>query len=419
MNPLNILQINKVHYPYGGVEQVYLGEIDLLRAAGHAVSVFSTRHPDNLPAGGDEGHFARELIPIQKAFSLRGLTATRNYLWSPEARKQLRALLRERKRFDVAHLHYIFRYLSPSIIAELSAAKIPMVMTLHDYKVVCGAGYLQYQNEICERCSQGRYLSILKTRCCQDSLPRSGFTYVEMMLHHRILKILDRVALFISPSEFHAQKIIEMGFRGKLRVIPNPIRLAPMIQPYPSAAVERIVFIGRLSPEKGADLPILALAQLASELPSLHLTLCGDGPLRDELSALAQGLGIADRVSFTGHLDREGVEREIAAAAVVIVPSRNYESQCLTILEAYGGGRPVIGSDLGALKAQISVQTGLVFKPGDAADLATAIRRFFALPQPLRAEMGLEGRKFAERHGDPARHLASLSTAYEEVIAKA
>jgi glycosyltransferase involved in cell wall biosynthesis len=169
-----------------------------------------------------------------------------------------------------------------------------------------------------------------------------------------------------------------------------------------------VVFAGRLAPEKGVDTLIEAAG-----LAGIHLQIAGDGPERDSLVALA-----AERapglVRFLGRLPKAAVAELVRTAAVVAVPSRWFENQPMTVLEAFAAAVPVVASDLGGLSELIDPGVdGDLVPPDDPDGLAAALEGFLRRPQVALA-MGANARAKARREFDPARHLARLTTLYEE-----
>lgn len=409
---MRILLINKFHFLKGGAEKVYLDELALLRGAGHEVHCFAMADPRNLPAGGDEEFFVSNVDPGAPGNPWQAARAAGRMLYSFEAKRGLGALLNARGPFDVAHLHNIYHQISPSILSELKRRKIPAVMTLHDYKLVCGTYSLLNHGEICERCTGGNFGAILKTRCNNGSLLRSGLTWAEMTLHHRMSGLYDPLDRFISPSQFLKDKITAMGFKGHAVVVPNPVKLPLAPAPYSSATADRFLFTGRLSREKGVDLLLAALARV----PQASLRICGDGPERGALEAQCALLGLEPRVKFLGQLPPESITAELAAAAALALPARWHENQPLSVIEAFAQARPVIGSDLGGLPELIEApNAGLLCTGGDEESLAAAMQRFLALPDSGKAALGMNGRRFAEEKFAPEKHLRALESLFTEL----
>jgi len=349
---MKILLVNKYFYPRGGSERVMFDTARLLESHGHSVRFFSMTHPENLPHP-DSAHFVpfvdlRERASLPERFKTAG-----RILYYREAARRIARLLDE-VRPDIVHLHTVHHQISPSIITPIRRRRIPTVMTLHDYKMVCGTYRLEREGKICEECSGRRYSRCLLNRCQGGSLPLSALTAAEMFLHHRLLRLWPRIDLFISPSRFLKEKLEEKGFPGKIDVLPNFVDPGAFVSPgrppwenhplvaagfslrddghgkqsgthpigstqakacgYQQKEPDLFLYLGRLSPEKGLFTLLKAFARLPARLRIL-----GDGPLRDRLETEAAKLGHG-KVAFLGHRPREEVARELASAAAVIVP---------------------------------------------------------------------------------------------------
>jgi len=407
---MKILLVNKFFYPRGGSERVMFDTARLLEGRGHAVRFFSMAHPENREHP-DSVHFVPYIdLRAPESAGARWKTAGR-ILYYREAAGRIGRLLDE-ARPDIVHLHNIHHQISPSIIPEIRKRGIPSAMTLHDYKMVCGTYRLERGGKICEECAGGRYYRCLRRRCQGGSLIGSALTTAEMYLHHRILRLWPRIDLFISPSRFLKDKLEEMGFPGRITVLPNFVDPGAFA---PGGSPERdlLLYLGRLSPEKG----LFTLLQAIARLPA-RLRILGDGPIRGELEKAAAFLA-PGRVAFLGHRPREEIARELEEASAVIVPSEWYENNPISVLEAYAAGRPVIGARIGGIPELVREgETGLTFAPGNAEELAEKIS--FLLAHPEQGEkMGRAGRELAEKQFDPDNYYQKLMEIYGSLTGNA
>src|SRR4030066_2311129 len=249
---INILHINKFHYLRGGSEAVYFGTANLLESHGHRSLFFSMHHPENLPC--ETGQYFMPYVDLNtNGNGLMGqLKAAGRILYSFDAKRRLSTLL-EKHPVDIAHLHNIHHQISPSILHELKNRKIPVVMTLHDYKMVCTSYSMLVNGRVCEACYGGKYYEAIKKGGLKGSLVKSGLAALEMYLHHTILDIYNNVNVFISPSLFLKDKLAEMGFKKEVVHLPNFID-AGRFEKFISREDKRensVVYFGRLSQEKG------------------------------------------------------------------------------------------------------------------------------------------------------------------------
>jgi glycosyltransferase involved in cell wall biosynthesis len=309
------------------------------------------------------------------------------------------------ERPDVAHLHSINHQLTPSIIRALHGEGVPVVMTLHDYKLVCPAYTMLAGGRVCERCSGSRFFRAFTTSC--RGRARSALLSAESYLQHNILRSYRHVDVFLSPSRFLAEKHREMGFRYPIEVLPNPIPTPPEAAvPAPRGRDPHVLFVGRLVPEKGAR--TLCLAAVTA---GVSVKIAGDGPLLDDLR---KEFAASAHVEFLGRTPPEQTRRLMARALAVAVPSEWYENQSMVILEALSAGTPVIASDIGGNSELVTDgETGLLHAPGDVVALANALRRI-AADQVQASEMGARAAMFARRFA-PDAYLERLMAIYARV----
>jgi glycosyltransferase involved in cell wall biosynthesis len=406
---VQILLANKFFFEKGGAEKSLFETARLLQAHGHGTRFFAMQHARNLPCA-DARHFVSEVDYEDRSLRMR-LKAGARMLYSLEAARKLAGLLDD-ARIDIAHLNNIYHQLSPSILRTLHRRGVPMVMSLRDYKVVCGSYQMLAQDRPCEACRGGRHLQASLKRCVKDSLAASVLTTVEMTLHHRILDLYGLVDLFISPSAFLKDKVREMGFPGEVVHLPNFVGGLAEVAPQYGSARARLVYSGRLGREKG----LATLMRAAKGLP-LRLEIIGEGPMREPLEALARQESIGN-VEFTGYLSGALLQDHVRAATAVVVPSQWYENNPRSVIEAFALGKPVIGARIGGIPELVRHgDTGLTFTPGDVQALRGCIDEMLA--QPARAvDMGRRGRHLVETELSPERHYARLMQVYERAIAR-
>lgn len=404
---MRLLLANKFFHLRGGAEKVFFEEAALLAAKGHQVGYFSMHHPLNRPSQYSR-YFVSQVDYDRPLGFAGGLRAAGRLLYSFEARARLRQLLTA-QRFDLAHLHNICHQLSPSIIDELHQHGIPVVMTMHDFKMVCPTYLMLNRDQPCDRCSQGAYWHCLSNRCKQDSWLRSGLNTLEMYLHHRLLKIYDKVSLFVSPSRFLRDKVQHMGFKRPVVYLPNFVQSRDF-QPSFDWQDGSLVYLGRLSREKGLRTLIDAVAGLP-----VNLKVLGDGPLRAELEAHAAHRRV-NNVRFLGFLEGRALAEEVRRSRFAVCPSEWYENHPLAVLEAFAWGKPVVGARLGGIPELVQDgETGLTFEPGNWRDLKEKFE--FLLEQPkMIIKMGRRSRRLVEEEFNPENHYLRLMEIYHSVI---
>jgi glycosyltransferase involved in cell wall biosynthesis len=324
-----------------GENRVVNDEVRLLNEAGHQVVTYM---PSADPAG--------------KTDVLRlGMMA----LWNSSAVTRVDTLLR-RHRPDVVHFHNLFPMLSPASLRLPLTESPAIVMTLHNYRLLCLPGTLLRDGRICEQCLGTLPWRGVLFRCYQGSVAASGVLGLSVSMH-RAIRSFERVNRYIAISEFVRQKHIEAGFpKDKIGVKshfawPSERREGPG---------RYFLFLGRLSEEKGAQTLLRAWSSDTGTL-----IVAGGGPEEQRLRAMARG-----NVEFRGVVSEQEAERLIRGARSVIVPSICYEGAGRVVMEAYAAGVPVIASDIGGLAEAVRHEvSGLLFPPADVHSLAQAIER--------------------------------------------
>lgn len=405
--PLSILAVNKYHRLKGGAETIFFAEMEQLRERGHSVVPFSMKDDANLSTP-FEPYFV-DAVDYEKSGLADKIIASSKILYSWEARSKISSLL-DGTSFDVAHLHNIYHQISPSILAPLRQRKIPIVLTVHDLKLVCGNYKMYINGHVCERCKGGKHFHLLLNRCTKGSLAGSLVNTVEMYLHD-LLGFYRQVDVFIAVSHFYRDKLIEFGVEpDKIVVLPSFVdtrqyEVAESVGDY-------ALYFGRLSEEKGVDTFIDA----AQHNPHIPHWIVGTGPEEELLKARMSSLGLAN-VTFLGFQTGAALKKLVREALTIVVPSRWYENSPLTVLEAYASGRPVVGADIGGIPELVGDdESGLLFRSGNAQDLADQIA--FLAADPARATaMGLRGRERIQTHFSEEVHIARLLEIYRQAKA--
>jgi glycosyltransferase involved in cell wall biosynthesis len=402
-----VLAVNKYFYPRGGAERYFLELSRMLARRGHEVVPFSMQDPENEPSPYGEyfvspsGFDRRETLPDM-------LRAAARVIYSVEARRKIEALV-ERARPDVAHLHNIAHQLSPSILYGLRARGVPVVQTLHDYKLVCPNYQMFVDGAVCERCRGGRYYNAVLHRCMHGSLLRSLNVCAEAYLHAAVGTYRRLVELFVAPSRSLRERMIAHGVEpSRIVHVPHAISLEgyePTYEPGGYAA-----YIGRLAVGKGADVVLKA----AARVPEVRFVIAGTGPLKDDLEAEAAHLGL-DNVEFLGYVTGGELRSAFSGALCVIVPSECFENSPITVFESFAYGKPVVGASIGGVpELVVDGETGLLFEPGDAEALGDRIRAL-AADRRRATEMGRAARARLERDHSPEIHCDRILEIYERV----
>ncbi len=367
----------------GGEETVVNAEAELLRSHGHEVRLLVRDNHD--------------------LDSMNALGAAATAVWSRRTSAEIQALHRQFKP-ELLHVHNSFPLISPSVYWSAAALGIPVVKTLHNFRLVCVQGSLLRGDQVCHKCIDGLPVWGAVHRCYRDSAAQSMIS-TTVHLSHRILGTYARkIDRFIVMSRFARRLFSEVGLPiDRLQVKPNFV-------PYlPDAHAPRsdFLYVGRLSAEKGMKTLSAAMA-LAGDA---RLSVAGMGPLADAIDG-------APNTTMLGRLEPIEVSSRMQRALALVLPSTSYEGCPMVILEAYANGLPVIASRLGSIPEFVDDGgTGLLFNPGDPADLAAKLRWAAEHPAEMLA-MGERARAVHREHYSPERNYRMLMDVYEQAIAQ-
>lgn len=415
---MDILLINNFFSPEGGAERVLFEKYEGLKARGHRVRVFATnRHPFMDPQW-DLASIAPTYYDAQQASALENLIHFPKLLYNPEAERCLTQLLKTDPP-EVIHVDNLHFHLTPSVLVAAKRANIPVVMTIHDVRLACPAGTLMRGNTTyCaeELCVGKTPTPCIQHRCYRGSLANSVVVAAEMQFR-QAFGFLNAVARFTTPSKALGQLMLRVGIPAeRLMVLPNALPqsfLAPPPVPAPQRPAEPyLLFVGRLSSEKGLPLLLESMRQHPFPCP-VHVV--GTGIAKADYRAFVREHGLENQVVFRGFLTGDDLRAAYANAVAVVVCSAWFEIFGLSIIEAFAMEKPVVGTDIGAIpELVIPGETGLLFAPGDTAGLARQVQALWDNPEGAKA-MGLRGRDMVLQRFHPDAILPSWEACYAEL----
>ena len=403
---MRILFCNKYNYPFSGTE-VYLFEaMELLRSKGHETALFSMADPRGQPTPYDR-HFMPHTNFKKPNGWFHKVRLFAQAIYSREAQRRIRAMIAEFQP-DVAHVRNIYHHLSPSILWELKAQKVPVVYHLNDFKVLCPSYNLVSRGEACEACTGGEFWHALKENC-YPGRGASMTLVAEAYVHKWLGTYRNCVDCFLAPSQFVRDKFVEHGWDpAKFEVLPHFQAIKPVAEQRAQNAP--LLYFGRLSAEKGVS----DLLHAMQRLPDLRLVVAGDGPERGRLQQLTVTLGLQN-VEFAGYLRGTDLERAIASSRFTVLPSHAYETLGKTILESYAEARTVVATDLGSRRELVQEgKTGLLYRTGDVEQLTSAIQFLSSQPE-LADRMGRAGQQQVRHRYRPEAHYEALIGLYERL----
>jgi glycosyltransferase involved in cell wall biosynthesis len=382
---MKVLQVHTRYRQPGGEDTVVSAEAELLRSAGHQVVQVQAENPAGaLPTAG-----ALVLAP-----------------WNPRSADRLARAV-EQHRPDVAHVHNTWFALSPSIFPAIRKGEIPVVMTLHNYRLVCSNGLLFRDGHPCEDCVGTHPWHGVVHRCYRDSVAASTVAATTIAVHQARGTWSRQVDLFLALTEFSRGRLVAGGLPADRVIVKPNFTLDPGPRSYPPSTSRTLLFAGRLSREKGVDMLLRAWA--TADTGPLELVVIGDGPMEKELREAAPS-----GVRFLGRLSPEALQDQLLRSRALVFPSRAYETQGMVIVEALAAGVPVLASDLGAVPETVTLGPDWLVAPGDLAAWAEGLERLCS--DELVDQAGTAARSIYEGRFSPSVGLANLEAAYRRVV---
>ncbi len=386
-----------VHNPYrqaGGEDFVFEQERRMLQNAGHEVVTY-----------------LRDNDEVEKYTGLRRLALIPRTIWATDSRREISGLL-AREKPSLVHVHNTFVMISPSIFSACEEAGIPVVQTLHNYRLMCAAGVFYRDGHVCEECVEKSLWSGVRHGCYHDSKLATAVVAGMTAVHRGLHTWTRPTHFYIALCNFARKKFIDSGLPAE-RVFVKPNFVHP--DPGVSSDAEKedyAVFAGRISPEKRVANLLDAWERGRSRFP---LFILGDGPERAGLEQAASRRGLSG-IHFKGQVPRAEVIATIRKARFLMFSSEVYENFPVTIAEAFACGTPVICAQMGAMEEIVSHgNTGLHFAPGQTDDLAAKMDWAWENPEPMRA-MGREARREYEAKYTAEINYKLLMGIYSHVL---
>ena len=385
--PERILMVHNFYQYAGGEDEVYRAESALLSGKGHKVFNFEA---DN-----------------KKIQSINPLRLFSNTIWNPETVQEINKIIRQEK-IELIHCHNTFPLISPSIYYAAGENNIPVVQTIHNFRLICLNSYLYREGKICEDCL-GKFLPWPGVfHSCYRNNPAASFGVAAMLVSHRLLHTYThKVNKYIALSDFSKRKLIQSGLpEEKIAVKPNFITPDPGIRENQG---NYALFIGRLDPTKGIN----TLVNAWGNLSNIKLMIAGDGPLYDNL--LARTKTNSD-IHMLGYAPKNEVIKLLKEARFLIFPSELFENCPMVILEAYACGIPVLAPAHGSIQEMvIHHKTGVLYRPGDLVDLSNKIQWCWQNIERME-EFGKNARKVFEEKYNQDSNYRSLLSIYASVM---
>jgi glycosyltransferase involved in cell wall biosynthesis len=383
---MKVLLVHNAYGAFSGEEAFLRAQKKLLEERGHQVVSFrrSSAQISNMRWGKTQAFFSG--------------------IYSLRSRGRMRRLLL-RTRPDIVHIHNLYPFISPSVLGVCRRMCVPVVMTVHNYRLICPTGLFMVKGQVCRRCTGGREFWCVLHNCTGGWAKSIG--YAARNFAARKWQFYRRnVARYMALTDFQRQQLVQGGFPvERIDVVPNMI---DTVNTSPSSTPGSYVgYVGRISPEK--DIPTLMNA--ARICTSIRFQAAGS---YDSVSNLVAQL--PNNFDFLGHLRKERLALFYAESRIVVLCSVCYEGFPTMILEAMAAGKPVVCSKIGGLPEIVEEGvTGLLFRPGDAQDLAEKIRYLWDRPDLCR-KMGQAGREKVLREYSVQKYYERLMAVYERAL---
>lgn len=346
--PLKVLAVHNSYRQPGGEDVAFEQDFEMLKRAGEQVI-----------------HYRRTNLEIDHYSGAGYMGLVKGTVWASDTRREFVELLR-REKPDIVHAHNTFVLISPSIYSACAEAGVPVVQTLHNFRLLCPVATLFRDGRVCEECLEHSLLRSVKYGCYNQSRMATAVV-ASMLAYHRVRDTWNReISSFVALSEFARRKFVQAGLPAeRIFVKPNFVYPDPGAR---SGEGDYALFVGRLSPEKRVSTIIDAWHHLRSSVP---LLIIGEGPERAGLEKQAEGLR---NVRFTGRVAREEVLAAMNRARFLLFPSDLCENFPMTLVESFACGTPVICSRIGVMQDIVRDSSmGLHFTTGDGEDLARKV----------------------------------------------
>ena len=392
---MKILLVHNVYQQRGGEDTVVAAETEQLELNGHTVLHYS-RHNDELLGQG----------------LWRIVAAGVDAVWAAKAYRDLESLI-AREKFDIVHFHNTLPLISPSAYYVCARAGVPVVQTLHNYRLVCPAATFLRDGKVCEAClGHAVAWRAVVHACYRKSRPASAAVTAMLATHRALQTWQTKVDAYIALSEF-ARKKFAVGGLPSRRIFVKPNFVHPDPGPRPKQAPGKYaLFVGRLSEEKGLRALLAAWKRLAHPIPLLIL---GDGPMREEIESTIARFGLPE-VKVLGNVPRPEVFVWMRGARFLTCPSHWFEGCPLVILEAFASGVPVIATGHGPIAETIEHgRTGLHVAPGDDKDLAEKVEWAWSHPEEMEAISRAARREFEAKY-TAEQNYSRLTEIYRGLI---
>jgi len=402
MDKLRILIVHNAYKIPGGEDAVVSNELQLLRDAGHEVFLYKKNNAEL----DSYSLFQKLRLPFRA-------------IYSRKTRREIQALIREHQ-IDLVHVHNTLLVISPSVYDAARSLGIPVVQTIHNYRLLCPNALFLREGQICQDCLSHGLRQSVKHACYRSS--RSQTLIVSLMLAYHRRRGTYRHLSYICLTEFNKNMLLRLSLRGKPMLAASQIYVKPNFTADPGTPVPYsgrqpyFLFASRMDASKGIF--VLLRAWKLYEQKASHpkeLVLCSTGPDEDAAREYIRKHALS-HVTMLGQLSHDEVLEKMKNALAVCLPTQWYEGFPVVIAESFACGTPVIGSNIGNVGALVKHgETGLTHAPTDADGLADIFLHWDPSSETVQA-MSANARKTYEDAYTPGKNLEQLLTIYQKAL---
>lgn len=399
---LTVLNISQNHYIRGGSDRYFFTMAEVLRKHGHNVIPFTAAQPNNEPSEWED------YFPRGADFEKPRPIDLFRFLYSRDAVKSIKRLL-DSVDVDIAHFHIYYGKLTASILHSLKQAGIPLIQTLHEYKITCPVYSHLSKDVICESCEGKHYWRAIPKRCNRGSLARTTLSVAESYLS-RFLGSVDKFDHFISVSHFLKKKMIQYGMpEDKISTVHNFTDVSDITPNYDEG--EYILYFGRVHKSKG----IFTLIAAAAQLKQVPLYIVGNGEAMPEVERFVEE-NDCHHIQLLGFKSGDALQELIRSSICTVLPSEWYENCPMSVLESYAYGKPVIGADIGGIPELIADGTDGYLVPSAGTEELREKLLWMSENRTEAVEMGKIGRRKMETEFNADIHYQKIKDIYDTVL---
>ncbi len=398
-----IVNIGNSYFVEGGDTRYMFFLEELLRSKNITVIPFAPQSKNNLDT--PYSSYFPESINIK--------TATYGdfikYLYNKNARTSIEKLLKKEKDVQLAHLHIYYGRLTTSILKPLVNAGIPIIQTLHEYKLSCPVYSMISNEKICNKCQGSKFWNCTINKCNRGSISRSVSSTIEAYFS-KSMGNSDHISHFVPSSNFLRDKMLEIGIdERKLTTVHNFVDTNNFNQDF--SIGEHFIFIGRIEKLKG----IFTLLRAFENLPEYKLLIVGVGEAEAEAKSYISSKNIKN-IKMLGFKQNDELFKLVENSIASIIPSEWFENCPLSAFESFAIGKPIIGSNIGGIPELISHgKDGFLFEPGNAEELQHYVK-LIANKKNIAPQMGISGHNKVKRIFNPENHFLKLNKIYQSVM---